>query len=359
MPNNGAYNNQASSPAERNVGPVGLTRAPIAAASGRIFSDNFNSQPDWTGAQDLAAAGVSGWFKHRNGEKIFTAHDAVEITTSRAAGNTGKALVCWRESYMYDEGNPGNAGPANNWYSDGQLDWYAGPGNGKNELFVRCKMTFDPNWTPGGQTKMIRILSWDEGDPSRFYAFFSGGDSAPIMQWMYNENSYGLRNMFGFRCDPQESNYYMTNNEVDNLPRNILTGDVDCNFDANIRDLGDGQANPITLIDKTTGQVLQPGTITHDQVYGDTENLIEFYVKMNSAPGVKDGVFKQWINGQLCFSNTTMAWMAAGSPGGKKWNVIGFGGNSRFFAHPNAQEVEEWVEFDDIEIYDSLPGDMQ
>lgn len=339
------------------------TRGGTPAPAGRLFSENFDEQPEWDGSQDLATSGVTGWFKSRNGEKNF-AKEGIYITGSvpgASIGGSGKSLVCWRESYEYpDPEGTGSSGPANNWYKDGQLDWYAGPGNGKTKLFVRFKMLFDPNWTPAGQTKMFRLQSWDENDPSGFYSFFRGGNSGPIMLWAYNHNAYGLRNFFGFRTDPQEGEYFLQDGEVDGLPRSMNSGDVDCNFDGNIRYLNgpSGPSNPVTMIDKTTGQVLQPGTITHDQVYGDTENTVEFYVKMNSAPGVKDGVLKQWVNGQLCFSNESIAWMAEGSPGGRKWNVAGWGGNAHFMEYPNEDGVEEWVSFDDIEIYDELPEDM-
>jgi len=341
-------------------------RAGDSTTATLLFAEDFNDQPEWTGSQSLAAASVTDWYKHRNGEVMFAAHDAVQITGSIPAAlksGSDKSLVVWRESYKYpDPDNTGSSGPANNFYSDGQLDYYFGEGNGETELFVRYFVKFQPGWTAQKFMKMFRIMSWDENDPNEFYSFFTGGNSAPIFLQAYSAGGqYGLRNFLAFRSDPQETDYFTP--ELDGLPagRSMNSGDVSLNFDGDMRRL-DGRSselNPITLIDRTTGSEIQPGTITFDQVYGDEWNKVEFHIKMNSAPGVNDGVLTQWVNDQLCFANSDIPWMAAGSPGDKKWNVVGFGGNGQFFSYPNTDEVEEWFAFAEIEIWNGLPEEMK
>ena len=331
-----------------------------------IFSEDFSGQPEWTGSQSLAAAGVNDWFKSRNGEVMFSAHDAIQITGTipeAVKPGSSKALVVWKESYTYpDPDNTGSSGPANNFYSDGQLDYYLGAGKGETEIFARYSLKFQPGWTPSKFMKLFRIMSWDDDtDPSQFYSFFTGGNSAPIFLQAYTAGGqYGLRNMVAFRSDAQETDYFTP--ALEGLPpgRAMNSGDISLNFDGDIRQLDRRSAdlNPITLIDRTTDAVIQPGTVVFDQVYGAEWNRVEVYAKMNSAPGVHDGVLKQWINGQLCFFNSEVPWMMASSPGNKKWNVVGFGGNGQFFVYPNEDEVEEWFAFAEIEIWNGLPEDM-
>jgi hypothetical protein len=59
-----------------------------------------------------------------------------------------------------------------------------------------------------------------------------------------------------------------------------------------------------------------------------------YYVKMNCAPDVADGVIKQWINDELILSNENIPWtgpepwITEAGDSMPKWNVVGFGGNS-------------------------------
>lgn len=359
MPNNGAYNNQAANAAARNIGPVGLTRAPVAAASGLIFSPDLNALPDYTSSNELPQAFLDqGWTSRRNGEVKYSPatgypshHDAFEVKT--LSGDTEKSMVIWRESWVDNQGN-------GRFVSDGILT-KAIPG-GKSELFSRFKIKFQPGWTNDGQSKFFRFSSVDEnGSP---YSFFTDGDNGPVVFWDWGHNSFGVRNFIALRGHPQseDSSYFMYNPVPDGLPRSPVSGDMSLNFDNNMRDLdGNGSnENTITLIDRTTDSVIQSGNIGHDQVYGyDEWNTVEIYVKMNSAPGAEDGVLKQWINGQLTFSNSNIPWMSSSSPGGRLWNSISFGGNHFFDSYPNASAVEEYAAIKGIEVYDELPGDMQ
>lgn len=336
-----------------------VDQATAAAAQGLIFEESFDDLPETTASDGITAALESaGWTYRRRGGDAGGPHytsepgngDVYEITGAipeALRGGAGKAFVARRESYSLNDGSAG-------WNSDGILVKVLE--TGLSEIFVRFFIKFQPGWTSAGQSKLFRIASLDPGGSP--FSFFADGDSAPIFLWDYGYSAYGLRNFLSFRADPQESNYFVTAPAPVELPRAMSSGDIPCNFDQDIRDLGDGTANPITLIDKTTGQVIQPGNITHAQVYGDTWNKVEFHLKMNSAPGAMDGVCRQWVNDQLCFRNTKFPWMGTNSPGGRLWNYVAIGGNDNFNSYPNGQKAQEWYAIDDLEIHGTLPEGM-
>ncbi len=335
-------------------------------AAGLIFEDNFDDQPDFTSSQSLSDIGVTKWTAHRNSgdgngphytpAKGFpNGHDAFEITgddPNQVRGRTGKAFVAYRESYSL----PISGGTG--WNSDGILE--VDLDRDYNELFVRFYIKFQPGWSLGGQSKLFRVRHFDGG--TRF-KFFSSGNSSPMVLFDYARNQYGLRNFLAFRADPQESNFFFEEvGTIPNMPRQVLLGDVSLNFQNNIRDLnGDGnEDNPVTLIDRLTGEVLDSyNFVDHNQVYGSEWNKIEFYFKMNSAPGVEDGVTMQWINDQLVFKNVTIPFLGSASPGNIGWNVVSLGGNDHWNPQPNENGYEEWYSIDDVEVWDRLPEDKQ
>lgn len=322
-----------------------------AAQSDVILEENFDNQPEYTSSQEL---NLSGWTHRRNGEDVWSPsngnpdnHDAFEVlsvNSDKARGGVGKSFVAWRESY--DLG-------WKNWNSDGILAKHLD--QGLEKVYVRFWIRFSDDFTPAGQTKLFRISSWDE--EGQIFGYGPDRDNAPVILWDYNHNSYGQRNFLAFRGHPQETNYYLNNPTLVELPRNIMSGDLSLNFDNNIRDLdGDGvNDNEITLKSLTSGDFLS-GIVTHDDVYGSEWHKIEFFVQMNSAPGIRDGVIMQWIDDQLIFRNTKMPWMGAESEGGRKFNVVAFGGNDFFRSYPNEAKYEEWYAIDDILIADELPS---
>ena len=385
----------------RNLDPATLkgAEAPIIAteeglrdgsrAAQLLFSENFDDQPDWhsglevndlNGLNPVIVRGETpdgadteqfrdqghtlpdGWDSARQfplwaesyGDTGFP--ENVEILASnadKARGGTGKSLVIYRQSA---------GGTSYNWPSDGQLDKkLATP---TDEVFVRFWMRFSDNWTPidtvaSGITKIFRVSSVDEGGSP--FSAFSNGDSAPIFVWGYQHNTNtGVRHLYTFRADPQESNYSMHSPSLPNVP----TTSGSHNYVGHIRDLdGDGvEENPVTLTSLTTGNPVgaDGGTVLHDEIWGGgIWRKMEFYLKMNSAPGALDGVTKVWMDDQLIFSNTTVPWQGNDSPGGRKWTHVGFGGNSNFHEYDASVKRTEWRAFDDIKIYNGLPEDMQ
>jgi len=317
-----------------------------------VFKDGFDSQPDYTSSNSL---NLTGWTHRRSGEDIwspstgFPDHlDPFEILASnvdKTRGGTGKSFVAWRESY--DLG-------WKNWNSDGILAKHLEDG-GLEKVYVSFWIRFSDQFTPDGATKLFRISSWDEDE--RIFGYGPDRNNGPVMIWDYSHNAYGQRNSLSFRGTPHETNYYLNNPGLVDFPREIHMGDVSLNFDNNIRDLnGDGvNDNEVSLRSLISGDLLS-GIVTHDDVYGSKWHKIEFYVEMNSAPGVRDGAAMQWIDDQLVFKNTQIPWMGFESEGGRKFNVVALGGNDFFRFYPNDDGHEEWYAIDDIEIHDSIPN---
>ncbi|WP_328186926.1 hypothetical protein [Marinobacter sp. OP 3.4] len=335
-----------------------VDQATAAAAQGLIFEESFDGLPDHTSSQPLPQGMLdAGWTNQRHGEVNWSPsngypdhHDAYMIKgddPEQLEGGVGKSYVHYRESY--------DAG-WNNWNADGILTkWFD---DQYPEMLVRYWIKFQPGWTSGGQSKIVRFRHLDAGTPdSEIYKFFTDGNTSALFQTQWGVSQYGLRNFLAFRGDPQESNYYQNDPAPIGLPRPLASGDLALNFDNNIRDGIDGVS--FTLLDRTTGQVIQPGvTVTHDMVYGAGWNKVELYAKMNSAPGMQDGVGLQWVNDQLCFANNTIAWMGNGSPGGLGWNCVDIGGNAIWRDYPNDQRVEEWYAISRVEVHDSLPTEL-
>ena len=385
MPNNGAYNNQAANAGERNVGAVGLTRLPVASQADPdvLFHDTFDDQPDWhsglaennTGAFPVNGAGPDrvqiagthtvpeGWYAVRQ-DPVWAPstghpdrHEAIEILASnsdKTRSGTGKSYVSWRDS---------TAGVANGqWNSDSILAKYF-PGQELTEVFVRIWIRFGPNWTPSGltgQSKLFRLSRWDgEGD---IFGFGSSKNNGPVWFWDYEKTSGGVRNFTALRGHPIATNYGMANPAPLGFARSSINQNLmefTFNFDNNIRDLnGDGtNDNTIdTLLNLQTGLPLA-GIVEHDEVYGDSWRKVEFYAKMNSAPGVRDGVVRQWIDDDIVVQSNQVPWMGSDSPGGIEFNIVAIGGNDYFHAYPDSDRREEWYAIDEVLIRSSLPED--
>ena len=332
-------------------------RAGDSTTATLLFSENFDSQPEHSSFNTLATSGVTNWDYQRSGANVFSANPPYRITGNIAAAlkdGTGKSCVGYRESHAQYP-----VGASNNFNSDGILVKILDVPQEK--LFVRFWIKFQPGWSAGGQSKLFRISSWrGDGTPDSVFAFGTQASDThgPLLFWDYGQGDYGVRNFLALRADPNTSNYFMGSPSPQNLPRSMVSGDLSCNFQSNVTDLNnDGtNSNPpyLSLVDGNP----VPGIASHDQIYGDQWNKVEFYVAMNSGAGVADGVMKQWLNDTLVFSNETMPWMGTDSDGGKLWNWVSLGGNDKWEYYPNEDEIEEWYAIKDVDIYSDLPGDM-
>jgi hypothetical protein len=136
------------------------------------------------------------------------------------------------------------------------------------------------------------------------------------------------------------------------------------NYTTHTQGMAPGGTNPNHLNILTGAPLASGPTAWHEDVFGPAEHWTKmgFYVKMNSAPGVQDGVLKQWINDERIYSKTDLAWVVANANNEMaSWNYIAIGGNDWFQAFPNEDrdEYRDWYALDDLVVRDSLPGGLE
>lgn len=346
-----------------------LAAAPLFAGAEVIFEENFDDQPDWHSAmhsQDRNQFSSThiipeGWYSIRQAPVWAPSvgypdrHESIEIlarNSDKARGGVGKSYVSWRDSF-----DPG----WNRWNSESMLSRFFP--EGYDQLYVEFYVSFSPNWTPAGTSKMFRTFSWNGGN---IHNFFSGGDAGPIFIWDYAHSpSYGVRNRLAFRGGPHGENYNMSDSHVGGLARSLTgSGDVSLNFTSDLLGATLSNEAPV-LYDKATGLELTKSSsqiVSHESIFGrsGTWTKIAFFVKMNSAPGVRDGALRQWIDDVLVVETDEVMWVGANSENFMpKWNVVAIGGNDFFNEYPNSQRVEEWYSIDDLVVRSSIPENLE
>lgn len=362
-----------------------------------IFSDSFDSQPDWHsglpenhyGSNTTGGASDSGWNvdigqfssivpgsagvhvipqgwdlvrqtpayapsrgdagKH---EVIEISEDSIVENPNRALGGTGKSAVFWRDSNT------------KNFVSDGILGKYFP--EGLDQVYVE----FWFNWSNEtiwsyhndplglssrlGQSKLFRIYSWTgESKPFDFYS-----DKNPHMIWGFEGGpkslgGYGFRNKLSFLTrrtsngTPSESRYIDDNGNPSDDPPSSYHPSTTTLYGGGI------------ITNQLTGQPMSSSSSDYpdiDQIFGDETHWTKmgFFVKMNSAPGAFDGVFKQWLDDTLITDLDTVQWVSA-TRDMVKWNVVALGGNDHFFKYPNSEKHEEWYAIDEVKIANEIP----
>ncbi len=346
---------------------------PLAGQAEVIFRENFNDLSDWT-SSDTDKTYQAVWLGDSlpgNWDSLYqtgyyeppSAHASLEIlarNSDKARGGVGKSSVNWREHHI----NPNSSGE---WKSNSALGIYLDKfGGGFEQLYVEFWISFDPNWTSSqAASKVFRVFSWDEtGD---FWQAFEGGAQGPIFLWDYAfSDNYGVRNSLAFRGGPHGENYQMSNDDVDGLPRELVNlGDMSANFTTDLE--GATSEGDAVIYDKSSGSTLQSsGTISHEQIFGPpgTWTKIAFFVKMNSAPGVQDGVFRQWIDDNLIMESDQIRWVDENSGNNMvEWNAVAIGGNDYWIngGYSNNEQREEWYAIDDVVISTEIlaNGDRQ
>ena len=97
---------------------------------------------------------------------------------------------------------------------------------------------------------------------------------------------------------------------------------------------------------------------THEQVFGPPEKWtkIAFYVKMNSADGVADGLYSQWLDGHRIKHRENVIWHESKNGNvATGWSFIAIGGNDYFRPRPDSERYEDWWALDDLVVRDSIP----
>lgn len=362
MPNNGAYNNQAESPAERNVGPVGLTRAPVAAASGLIFEETFDNQPDWT-SDDYISSGTlpENWTYGRyqsewgplngNTDRHATA-EILAANSDKARGGTGKSFVKWREGASGDG--------QNNFHSDAITTKYFSDQD-RAEMYVEFYITFSSELIAAhynddmGSSKMFRILNHN-GNPADAHDFFGEVNSPKFVWGISGGPTYGIRNFLSF--------YARGDNHTSLSPFGGLVnqGDWSGSYLTDLAGMRPDGSDAM-LPNKKDGGFIDPANQSVamlDEVFGPegTWTKVAFYVKMNSAPGVQDGEVMQWIDGQRIVFSNQIDWIRSGWDM-VGWNYASISGNDLIKAFTDSLRYEDWYAIDDLRIYDSIPEGVE
>lgn len=359
---------------------IGLSGFWQVAAAELIFSEDFDSQPDWTSAMHstdirqnhLTHTIPEGWHIIRQDPSWAPSkghpdrHEVIEITSqsvkensNRARGGKGKSFVTWRDSY-----DPG----WNRWNSDGIM-FFKLPGKGLRNVYVEfwvnfSKETIETFYNDGlGSSKILRVMSHDFPEDvtnSEYFSFF-GSNHKPMFLWDIGGGlQYGVRNMISIYREKTAAK--PLNENVVNFPRSFNgNGDNSLSYSKAMTQghaIGGGTPN---LKDLRAGGDLPEGNVYMDQIFGDESTWVKlgFYIEMNSAPGVPDGKLYQYVDDQRILKGEGIEWQTAAQPADKLWNLVGIGGNDFFQSYSNSARHEEWYAIDDLVIRSDLPAHLR
>jgi len=327
-------------------GVVTVTTNAAYSQVGVVFSDNFDGQPDYI-SRDLLS-GSDHTLIARNGDSVPVGWDAVSdwsmysephlsilaSNSDKARGGTGKSLLLRRRSYG-----------SQTWGGDCQLDKNLGQ-PGLKEVYVSFWIRFQPGWLHSGSTKMFRITSHSPEEEYSPDGNAYWGSTRMGFLWQhthYPVTASGLRNYL--QVSPTMNNPPL----LTKTPGMSSAGDVNMGFTS--------EPTNSTLINQLTGQPLPAsGSTSHEQVFGDAWHKMEFHLKVNSAPGVQDGIFTQWLDDTLMAHSNTVPWMQNGETRPERgFTSVRFGGNASFQPFPSEDQYQEWYSIDDVLIRDSLP----
>jgi len=301
-----------------------------------IFEDNFDAQADWapTGTEcggHWAERCVDndippGWTWYRNSEH-WPETPGQRISSDVHRGESGKSWIKSSESNH----DPGES----NYYSDSILQKVFP--KDYEELYVGFWIKFSPTWRwltnplASGEFKLVRISHFDGGEGVNPFQMGWSGNTAPMYLFQVKQsNRWGWRAHHEPRCDNQVDNYYCDNHDgydplYDCVPGMTCTG----------YEHSSGSVHP-----------------SYEDMMGDGEwHFLEYYVKMNSAPGASDGEFAYWVDGYKHHHYTGRKWRYEGSPENLGWNSVAIGGNwNNWFSESADNEEEEWYAIDDVVI---------
>lgn len=291
-----------------------------------LFQDNFDNSPDWqsnqtvnksvSGGYDISWTMTrsdtcttncppQGWTSYRASSSLWTddrGKDTYVLNSAGARGGSGKGIT-------YNVEVSGDYGT----WSGGSLDIWLGQ-TGYKELYVRYYLKFDPSWqwtnpdnSANSQLKLIRISTFNDNiwtSSTNPHQYFSEGLNKPVFfpDWYYNR-SYPPTVLFN---SERFAPLYTVGN------------------------------------DKTVSSAKWPND-------GDW-HCYEFHVKMNSAPGVADGIWGVYIDGALVAESTTVQWKMEGSNTTYNWNWLMFIDNITNASAPRENHVEMPIYMDDVVV---------
>lgn len=299
---------------------------PDLSSARLLIADDFNAHPDFIphmGAQckrdgDEDCLITPGeWTNFYTFERFHPVADnddsvqpIMQITDFQDKDGDGKSLTLFDESW----------GGSSRWGSDGVLAKHFG--ENVKDVYAEFHVKYQPDYrwhgleAGAGQNlaKLFRLNHFD-GNGENPFSFFAGGASGPIV--LLDVAISGKRDTSELktatRCDPQESNYKCGDyNES-------ATYSLSSSFSEH---LGDGEWHKVG-----------------------------FRAKINSAPGVTDGLISVWLDGELLGSKTDVPFLGAGADPDIGWNMAMIGGNAHNYPEAESARFEQWHSFDDVKIY--------
>ncbi|NWN90423.1 hypothetical protein HLV39_02775 [Marinobacter adhaerens] len=346
---------------------IGMFLSSPALHSEIIFEENFDNQEDWHGGMGnvrtssrIPARGAvipSKWDFARvdptwaPSKGYPDRHESLEILASnsdKARGGTGKSMVGWRDSH-----DPGWL----RWNSENLLLKRLG---NQTEVYVEFYITFSPETHQShlnnmlGTSKIFRLYSFSGNwnDPFDYF----GGVSHPNLIWsVKGGTTYGVQNKISIYGVGGAAG-------APDMPRKAVnSGDYPLSYKTNTTGMAPAGADP-QLTDKLNGGIIGPdmeGPALMESVFGPPGSWtkVAFYVKMNSEPGMHDGVLSQWIDDTRILHTERVNWITKTSPG-EYWNVLGIGGNDFFQTYSNEERHEEWYAIDDLKVMTKIPDDL-
>jgi hypothetical protein len=336
------------------------------ATSEVLFQENFDAQADFTSTMhsiERSQKSLEGDILPDNWDEIYQAtawspetgypalHASIEIlasNTDKTRGGTGKSMVNWRESSSAA------------WNSDSQMIHKLG--QQYNELYIEFWIAYSDNFwqrDPKNQaswtSKLFRIGHWD-GSGNIVNGALDG--IGPVFFWDYKRDIYNLSNFLAFRGGPPGENYYMNHSEP-SYPQYLSL-----NYGSMTLGMAPGGADPL-VVNQVDGGYLKDiqryTQITHEQLFGRGQHWtkIGFYVKMNSAPNVADGVFMQWVNDERIRFVDTIPWVKTNTKKMVGWNYFALGGNDFFGPFQADQFFEDWYAIDDVVVRNDIPSYLE
>lgn len=337
---------------------IGLVGTSIAAGDvpSELLFEGFDNHQNYIGDENLGNSG-NAIYRHR-GDSLPQGWDAMSLWSrppeshlmitddmpEAIRGGDGRSLVLRRASRN------------STWSGDSQLLKYFE--EGLEEVYVSFWIKFQPGWTveSGDQSKLFRIGTVEDTTITGSDLWSKNGMG---IRWDWVEwSGSGLRNYISI----YSSEGSFLNPEIVTQGGNYDgEGVFNSNFTTLPYDLnGDGAIdNEPEIVDRLTGDIIPSsgfGPARHENIYGEVWNRMEFYLKLNSEPGVQDGIVKQWFNGSLILANETVPWIQSNGDPEKKFNNIRLGGNDFFTAYDDELEHQEWYAIADLEIRTSHPN---
>jgi hypothetical protein len=377
--NNIILKNLVPKPRYGDVAPLGDTSEagrfgfrpppPEPPPTGVIMALDFNSAPDWhsemyADALDVERFANQGnvlpvgayaaymnhpWTPARGYPEKQPGAAILASNADKSFSGTGKSYVVYRHSTTDDRPHV--------WNSDDQLTFVLS--EGVMRLYIEFMVKFDPDWSheAGATSKIFRAGHWNGVDSKIFSGYQQG--LGPMMIVDYGVGT-GARNILSFRGGPPGTNYMPTSDDI-----GITLGinsDLNLNYTSSIAGMSANGGNP-QLVDKQNGGFLpSSGVATHAQVFGPPSTgqwtKIAFYMELNSAPGVKNGKFYQWLDDKRIMTLDEVCWYrepASGPAYIPKLNFFSIGGNDFFHTYPDEDHRTEWLSYDNVVIRHDIP----